>query len=70
VQTRAHPEAYEIAADKLSPPHQNPVQYLIHCLESGKGISGPLSLATSRIGQQIVDTAVMSANEKRTVKLL
>jgi predicted dehydrogenase len=70
VQTRAHPEAYEIAADKLSPPHQNPVQYLIHCLESGEAITGPLSLATSRIGQQIVDTAVMSASEKRTIQLI
>ena len=70
VQTRANPEAHEIAADKLSPPHQNPVQYLIHCLETGEVVTGPLSLATSRIGQQIVDTAVMSANEKRTVKLI
>ena len=70
VQTRANPEAHKIAADKLSPPHQNPVQYLIHCLETGEVVIGPLSLATSRIGQQIVDTAVMSANEKRTVKLI
>ena len=70
VQTRKHPEAHEIAAGKLSPPHQNPVQYLIHCLETGDAVTGPLSLATSRIGQQIVDTAVMSANEKRTVKLI
>ena len=70
VQTRQQPEVHEIMADTLAPPHQNPIQYLIHCIETGEVVTGPLSLETSRIGQQIVDTAVLSANEKRTVKLL
>ena len=70
VQTRQRPEAHEIMADKLVSPHQNPIQYLIHCIETGEVVTGPLSLETSRIGQQIVDTAVLSANEKRTVKLI
>ncbi len=70
VQTRQQPVAHEIPADELRPPYQNPVQYLIHCLATGEPITGPLSLATSRIGQQIVDSAVLSANEKRTVKLI
>ncbi len=70
IQTRQQPEAHEIPADKVHSPHQNPIQYLIHCIETGEAVTGPLSLATSRIGQQIVDTAVVSANEKRTVKLM
>ncbi len=70
VQTRQQPEAHEIKADTLAPPHQNPIQYLIHCIETGEVVTGPLSLATSRIGQQIVDSAVVSASEKRTVKLI
>ena len=70
VQTRQQPEAHEIMADTLAPPHQNPIQYLIHCIETGEVVTGPLSLATSRIGQQIVDSAVVSASEKRTVKLI
>jgi predicted dehydrogenase len=70
VQTRQQPEAQEIMADTLAPPHQNPIQYLIHCIETGEVVTGPLSLETSRIGQQIVDTAVLSANEKRTIKLI
>jgi len=37
-------------------------------LETGEPITGPLSLEISRIGQQIVDTAVISAREKRTVR--
>jgi hypothetical protein len=33
-------------------------------------VTGPLSPALSRIGQRIVDTAVISAREKRMVKLV
>jgi glucose-fructose oxidoreductase len=70
IQTRAQPEAHEIPVDELRSPYQNPVQYLIHCLETGERITGPLSLEISRIGQQIVDTAVVSAREKRTIPLI
>jgi len=70
VQTRAHPEGEVIPVDTLDPPYQNPVQYLIHCITTGEPITGPLSPVTCRIGQQIVDSAVLSAREKRTVELL
>jgi glucose-fructose oxidoreductase len=69
-QTKERPDAHEIPVDQLKPPHQNPIQYLIHCLETGSPVTGPLSPALSRIGQQIVDTAVISAREKRAVKLV
>lgn len=70
VQTTNHPEGEIIPVDRLDPPYQNPVQYLIHCLEARENIQGPLSPALSRIGQQIVDSAALSAREKRTVALL
>ena len=70
VQTKERPEAHEIPVDQLNPPYQNPIQYLIHCLETGGPVTGPLSPALSRIGQRIVDTAVISAREKRTVRLV
>ena len=70
VQTREHPEGIEIDAPPLTAPHANPVQYFLHCLESGSPIEGPLSLEISRIGQQISDTAYLSAQEKRTLPLL
>ncbi|HZO91868.1 MAG TPA: Gfo/Idh/MocA family oxidoreductase [Chthonomonadaceae bacterium] len=70
IQTRQRPETHEQPADTLEPPYQNPIQYLIHCLTTGEPVRGPLSLALSRIGQQIVDTAIVSAREKRTVPLL
>ena len=69
VQTRDRPEGYDLPADTLRPPGQNPVQYLIDRLETGQPVEGPLSVQTSRIGQQIVDAAVRSAREKRTVPL-
>lgn len=70
VQTKNHPAAREIPVDQSQPPNQNPIQYLIHCLETGESVTGPLSPQLSRIGQQIVDTAVISAREKRTVRLV
>ena len=46
------------------------MQYFLHTLETGEPVTGPLSVKFSRIGQQIVDTAALSAKEKRTVRLL
>lgn len=69
VQTRMRPLPHHIAAPATMAPHQNPVQYLLHCLTTGKPLEGPVSLPISRIGQEIVDAAVRSAKLKRTVKL-
>ena len=70
VQTVEYPEGYEQSADRLEAPYRNPIEYVLHCLETGEPPSGPLSPAMSRIGQQIVDAAVKSAAEKRTVPLV
>lgn len=70
VQTHAFPEGIAIPVDRLEPPYQNPVQYVIHCIETGSPLEGPLSPAVSRIGQRIVDTAYQSAREKRALPLI
>jgi glucose-fructose oxidoreductase len=70
VQSQEHPEGRELPVDAVRTPFQNPVQYLIHCIGNNLPIEGPLSPTISRIGQQIVDTAVRSANEKRTLSLI
>ncbi|MDZ4858784.1 MAG: Gfo/Idh/MocA family oxidoreductase [Candidatus Hydrogenedentes bacterium] len=70
VQTRECAEGRDVPVDVLEPPFENPVQYVIHHLESGTAVEGPLSPEVSRIGQQIVDSAILSAREKRTVPLL
>lgn len=69
VQTTRQPAATEVPVDELRPPHQNPVQYLIHCLETNTAVEGPLSPEMSRTGQQIIDSAVTSAREKKTIVL-
>jgi predicted dehydrogenase len=69
VQTRKRPKPHSIPAPAPKAPHQNPVQYLLHCLEKGKPLEGPVSLPISRIGQEIVDAAAKSARLKKSVKL-
>lgn len=70
VQDRRHPEGVEEPVALLHAPTSNPIEYLLHCLETGEQISGPLSVEVSRIGQQIVDTAFRSAQEGRTLSLI
>ena len=70
LQDRKHPQGREIPADKLKAPFQNPIQYFVHCLENGLQPEGPLCPKIARIGQQIVDSAVRSAETGRTVPLV
>jgi glucose-fructose oxidoreductase len=70
VQTAGKRGGEEIAVDTLDAPHRNPIEHLIHHLQTGEPLLGPLTPATSRIGQQIVDTAIISAREKRTIRLV
>ncbi len=70
LQTAARPEGEDLPVDVLAHPFHNPVSYVLHCLESGKKVDGPLSPKIARIGQQIVDTAVRSARLRKTVPLI
>jgi glucose-fructose oxidoreductase len=70
VQTRRCEAGRDVRAAALKPPFRNPIEYTLHCIERGRPVEGPLSPRIARIGQQIVDTAVKSAAEKRTLKLL
>ena len=69
VQTRRKPTPHTVTAPNPKVPHQNPVQYLLHCLDHGKPLEGPVSIRISRIGQEIVDAAVRSAKLKKAVAL-
>jgi len=70
VQTRTQPEGFEVPVDVMTEPNRNPIEHFIHHLESGDPLIGPLTLNISRIGQQIVDTAFLSAAAKRTLPLV
>ncbi len=69
LQTRERPGGFDLPVDRLKPPFQDPIQYFVHCLQTGAAVDGPLSPRIARIGQQIVDTAMASARRKRTLKL-
>jgi predicted dehydrogenase len=70
LQNASHLEGQSVSVDVLQSPRQNPIQYFIHCLATGAEVIGPLSPAVCRIGQQIVESAVLSAREKRTIPLV
>ena len=70
MQTHQNPEGKVVPADKFKPPLQNPIQYFVDCLRRDCPPEGPLSPKISRIGQQIVDSAVLSAKLKKTVELV
>lgn len=70
VQTREHPEGRDFPSDDLASPRQNPVQYFLDCIQRGRPVEGCLSVAISRIGQQIVDTAAESARRGQTLALI
>jgi len=70
LQTRRQPQGVILPVDRLRKPRSNPIEYFLHCLDTGEPLTGPLSVETSRIGQQIVDTATRSARLRRPLKLL
>jgi glucose-fructose oxidoreductase len=69
LQDGEHPEGLVLPVDVLPPPQRNPVEYFADCVRRGVPPGGPLDAAVCRIGQEIVDAAVRSAAEKRTLVL-
>ncbi|MEZ4520352.1 MAG: Gfo/Idh/MocA family oxidoreductase [Thermomicrobiales bacterium] len=70
VQTRQRPQIHELQVEPLGFPERNPIEYLLDRLDTGQEIDGPVSPAISRVGQQITDSAILSAREKRMVGLV
>lgn len=70
VQTRQYPEGFEIPADKLSAPNSNPIEHFIAHLKGEVELHPCLTPRICRIGQQIVDTAIASATQGKTLELL
>jgi predicted dehydrogenase len=70
IQTRAQPEIQNLPVDVLEAPFRKPVEYVLHCREKGVAFEGPLDPVLCRTAQRIVDTAALSARERRTLPLL
>ncbi len=69
LQDRKRPAGIDLPVDTLPLELQNPIAHWIDCRERGTPLDGPMTLPICRIGQQMVDAAVISAFEKRTVPL-
>ncbi len=69
VQTKDCPEGYDQQVDELPAGERNGIEYMLNRLEKGLPIDGPLSPEIARIGQQIIETAIQSAAEKKTLPL-
>ncbi|MCO8123144.1 Gfo/Idh/MocA family oxidoreductase [Stieleria sp. TO1_6] len=70
VQTQEHPEGFDQPVDQLPLGERNGIEYTLTRLREGLPIEGPLSPAIARIGQQIIETAIRSAEQKRTLPLI
>ncbi|NND96281.1 MAG: Gfo/Idh/MocA family oxidoreductase [Pirellulaceae bacterium] len=69
VQTRQRPEGYDHPAQQLPEGERNGIEYTLSRLAGDLSIDGPLSPAVARIGQQIIESAILSAQQKCTVPL-
>lgn len=69
IQTKANPGGYKHSVDSFPEGESNGIEYSLKRIEAGLPIEGPLSPALARIGQQIVDSAIRSCEEQRTVQL-
>jgi glucose-fructose oxidoreductase len=70
IQTAACPEGYDHPADPLPEGGGNAIEYVISRIDAGLPIEGPLSPDLARIGQQIVDSAILSTELRATVPLV
>jgi predicted dehydrogenase len=69
LQDEAQPAGRAVPVDPIAPHLRDPIAHLVHCLGTGEEPIGPLGVALSRLGQEIIDAAVRSADSGRTVGL-
>lgn len=70
VQTRARPEPHAVPVKPLPPARASAIAYMVDRITRDTPIDGPLDPALCLTAQRIVDTAALSAQEKRTLELL
>lgn len=70
LQSSSCPQGEDVPSDKLEHPNHNPIAYTLNRLKNHLPIDGPLSPAIARIGQQIVDSAVLSVEKGGVVSLV
>ncbi|MDG2220682.1 MAG: Gfo/Idh/MocA family oxidoreductase [Rubripirellula sp.] len=70
VQTAEHPEGFDHPVQELPEGERNGIEYMLTRIDRDLPIEGPLSPEIARIGQQIIETAIRSAEAKQTLPLV
>jgi len=70
LQTRANTAHVRVPADTLPPGRRAIIEYMLARIEDGAPITGPLDPKLCLIGQRMIDSAVQSSIEKRSVPLV
>lgn len=70
IQTSAKPQPTAVPTDALPAGRRNAIEYVLGCIANGTPVEGPLDPALCLTAQRIVDTAAISAVEKRTLELV
>jgi glucose-fructose oxidoreductase len=70
LQTRDDPRLRPILVDTLPPGRRSAIEYVLGCIDRGEPVGGPLDPSLCLTAQRIVDSAMLSAREKRTVELV
>lgn len=70
VQTRAQPAPQAVPVEALPEGRRNAIEYVLDCIARGAPIDGPLDPQLCLTAQRIVDTAALSAQQKRTLELI
>ena len=69
LQTDAHPEGVAVPVDTLEPQESGGIANLVHALDTGTSLTGPISWQTSLAGQRMIEAAHTSAQSGKSVLL-
>lgn len=70
LQTRKDTAHRRVPVDTLPPGRRAIIEYMLARIEDGQPVTGPLDPELCLVGQRMIDSAVLSAAEKRTVTLV
>ncbi len=63
-------EPQTVSVDEPRPGRRNGIEYIVDCIRNDRPIEGPVSAEMGLIGQRMIDTALASSRQKRTLPLL
>lgn len=69
LQDSRHPEGRQVPVEAQAPHERDSIEAMLHHLDTGEPLDGPMSPQICRTGQVIVDAAVRSVEQGRTITI-